>query len=124
MTLQELYASIGGDYEAVKRVLSTDNLISRFITRLLSDTSCDRLMQAAAEHDGKNMFEAAHSMKGVCANLGLLQLSSMASAIAEEFRPGKSRTMSDEALSDILQNLREQYLSAMKMIRQYASEQG
>ena len=123
MTLQELYSVIGGDYDAAKRILPMDKLISKFIVRLLSEDSCDRLIKAAAENDSKGMFEAAHSMKGVCANLGLLSLSSMASEVAEEFRPGKSRTMSDEALSAHLESLKEKHAAAMAAIRQFADEQ-
>ena len=82
MTLQELYGRIGGSYEAARRILPMDTLISKFIIRLLSDGSCGRLMEAYAHDDARGIFEAAHSMKGVYANLGLLELSSMSSARA------------------------------------------
>jgi len=124
MTLQELYASINGSYDAVKQVLSMDSLISKFIIRLSSDDSCERLMKAASANDAKGMFEAAHSMKGVCANLGLLDLSSMAGDVAEEFRPGKARKMSDEALAIHLGVIKEKYKATMEAIQKFASEQG
>ena len=124
MTVQELYACINGSYDAVKRILPRDELISRFIIRLLSEGSFSRLMQAASAKDAEGMFEAAHSMKGVCANLGLLELSSMASVVAEEFRPGKARKMSEEELASHLGILKEKYEADMEAIRRFASGQG
>ncbi len=124
MTLQELYSAINGSYEAAKRILPMDALIGKFIIRFLSEDSCDRLMKAASENDEKGMFEAAHSMKGVCANLGLLELSSLASDVAEEFRPGKTRKMSDEELSSRLAALKEKHEATVAAIREFASGQG
>ena len=124
MTVQELYACINGSYDAVKRILPRDEIIGRFIIRLLSDDSCTRLMQAASAKDAQGMFEAAHSMKGVCANLGLPELSSMASVVAEEFRPGKTRKMSEEELASHLGILKDKYEADMAAIRRFASGQG
>ena len=62
MTVQELYAGIGGNYESAKRILMNDKLISRFIVKLLDDTSCARMLSAEAEMDEKGLFEGAHAM--------------------------------------------------------------
>ena len=123
MTLQELYDRRGGSYEAARRILPMDTLISKFIIRLLSDESCGRLMEAYARNDARGIFEAAHSMKGVYANLGLLELSSMSSAIAEEVRPGKERKMTDGELSGHIAALDEKYRAAVAAIRQFEAEQ-
>ena len=37
MTLQELYASVGGNYESALRILQMDKLITKFIARLPQD---------------------------------------------------------------------------------------
>ncbi len=124
MTIQELYARIDGNYEAVRRILPMDALIGKFIIRLLSDDSCDRLMKAYSENDFGGMFEAAHSMKGVYANLGLLDLSAMASAVAEEFRPGKERKMTESELSELMGSLKEKFDSSMASIREFEAGQG
>ena len=123
MTVQELYNSIGGNYESAKKILMTDSLISRFIVKLLDDKSCERLLAAEEEMDPKTLFEGAHAMKGVYANLGLNTLSQAASEIAEEFRPGNPRLLSDEAVHARLAELRKQYEHAITDIRRFAEEQ-
>lgn len=123
MTVQELYESIGGSYDSAKRILQMDKLIGKFVTKFLDDGSCQHLLDAAAAGDEKGMFEGAHAMKGVCANLGLDDLSAAASAIAEEFRPGSARTMDQAQLDQSLADLKEKYDQTIEGIRRFAAEQ-
>ena len=62
-------------------------------------------------------------MKGVCANLGLDNLSRQASDIAEQFRPGSTRTMSDAELSERIAAIRSDYERSVESIRRFAGEQ-
>lgn len=123
MTVQELYESIGGSYNSAKQILQMDKLIGKFVLKFLDDSSCQNLLSAAAAGDEKGMFEGAHAMKGVCANLGLNDLSSAASAIAEEFRPGSTRTMDQAQLDQSLAALKEKYDQTIDGIRKFAAEQ-
>jgi len=123
MTVQELYANIGGSYENARRILPMDKMIAKFIVRFLDDKSFEKLMTAHESGDGAGMFEGAHALKGVCGNLGLTSLSEAASAVAEEFRPGKARTMDDAALSAHLAALKETYEKTVEGIRAFAAEQ-
>ncbi len=120
MTIPELYAVIDGNYESAKRVLPMDKLIQKFIVKLLDDKSFDRLK--SANGDPKELFEATHAMKGICANLGLDNLSAMASEISEEFRPGKSRTMSDDEVNAKIAALSEKYTFTLDEIRKFAAQ--
>ncbi len=120
MTLQELYESVGGSYESALRILQMDKLISKFIVRLPQDKSFAKLMDAWQARRGDGMFEAAHALKGVSANLGLNSLSELASAVAEEFRPGKSRTMTDEQLDSHMEKVRAKYEQTVAAIQQFA----
>jgi HPt (histidine-containing phosphotransfer) domain-containing protein len=123
MTVQELYESIGGNYNSAKQILQMDKLITKFVVKFLDDQSCEKLMSAAAAGDEKGMFEGAHAMKGVCANLGLNDLSAAASVIAEEFRPGAARTMDQAALDKCLADLKDKYDQTVDGIRRFAAEQ-
>lgn len=123
MTVQELYENIGGSYESAKRTLQMDKLISRFIVKLLDDKSFDRLMAAGKSHDPTALFEGAHAMKGVCANLGLDSLSESASELAEEFRAGNARKMDDAEVDRRLADIRERYEKTVEQIRIFAAEQ-
>lgn len=124
MTVPELYENIGGSYNSAKRILQMDTLIGKFILKFLNDKSCERLVAAHAAGDAEGMFEGAHALKGVCANLGLDALSAQAGEIAEEFRPGKERTMDDTALAAAIAGIRERYDRTVAGIRAYEAEQG
>ena len=123
MTVQELYESIGGSYDSAKRILPMDQLIGKFVVKFLDDKSFEKLESAAAADDGEGIFEGAHAMKGVCANLGLDSLSQAASELAEEFRPGRDRTMDDAAVREKIAELKVQYERTMEGIRQFSAGQ-
>lgn len=122
MTLQELYSLIGGDYDQAVRVLRMDKLIDKHIRKLQTNGVVDSLLDAAKRMDPSELFDAAHAMKGVCANLGLVSLSEMASQITEEFRPGRPRNLSDAQVSEIVGKIEETYNKTLDGIQKY--EQG
>ena len=66
------------------------------------------------------IFETAHAVKGVCGNLGLTNLSALASEITEEFRPGSSRKLSDDEVREKLDAFAAAYRKAQDGIAQYA----
>ena len=123
MTVQELYGKIGGNYESAKRVMQLDKLIVKFIVKYLDDASCAQLCAAWDKRDGAGVFEGAHAMKGVCANLGLDALSKDASELAEEFRPGNERILSDGEVTAKVAALRGKNEQALQAIRAFAAEQ-
>ncbi len=124
MTLQELYQSIDGDYEQAARVLRMDKLIDKHIRKLTSNGVVDHLIDAGRTMDPVQLFETAHAVKGVCANLGLTRLSALASEIAEEYRPGNPRTCSDEEVKEKLQDVEELYRKTTEGIARYEQENG
>jgi len=72
--------------------------------------------------DQVRLFEAAHAAKGNCGNLGLTKLSAAASEIAEEFRPGNPRKMTDEEVAGRLKEISELYAAAADAIGRYEAE--
>lgn len=123
MTVQELYENIGASYDSAKRIMMMDKLITKFILKFLDDGSYAKLSAAFDAGDATAMFEGAHALKGVSANLGLDDLSAAASAVAEEFRPGNARTMDDAALAAKMDEIRALYERSIEGIRQFAAEQ-
>lgn len=119
MTLQELYALIGGDYDRAIRVLRVEKLVDKHIRKLPKNGVVDGLLAAGHEMDSQQMFESAHAMKGVCANLGLVGLADAASAIAEEYRPENPRTLTDAEVTAKLQEIADVYAKTVEGIRQY-----
>ena len=100
MTLQELYASFGENCDQALRVLRMEKLVDKHIRKLPTNGVIDALLAAGETMDPVRLFEAAHAAKGNCANLGLTKLSAAASEIAEEYRPGNPRTMTDEEVKE------------------------
>ncbi|MBE6473384.1 MAG: Hpt domain-containing protein [Coriobacteriaceae bacterium] len=122
MTLQELYESIGGDYEQALRVLRVEKLIDKHIRKLTGNGVVDNLLAAGETMDPTQLFETAHATKGVCANLGLTRIAGLASEIAEEFRPGTPRTMSDDEVKDKLRAIDGLYETTKEGIGRYVAE--
>ena len=122
MTLAELYAAIGGDYDQALRVLRMDRLLDKHIRRLTKNGVIDQLLAAGKTMDATQLFESAHAAKGVCGNLGLINLASAASEIAEEFRPGNERKLSDDEVKQRLDRIAEMYQVTVDGIEQYEAQ--
>ncbi len=120
MTLNELYQAIGGDYEQALKVLRIEKLIDKHIQKLPNNTIFGALVAAGETMDAVALFENAHAIKGVCSNLGLVNIAAVASEIAEEFRPGSSRTLTDEQVAEKVQSLDGMFQTAVKEIQAYA----
>ena len=119
MTIQELYTLIGGNYEQAQRVLKMDKMIDKYIRRLKSSGVGEQLAAAGETLDPKGLFESAHAMKGVCANLGLVKLAALADEITEEFRPENSRKLSDAEVKAKLNEINELFGKTLEGIEQY-----
>ena len=119
MTLKELYANIGGNYDQAVKVMRSEKLIDRYV-RKLKDSGVDKsLAQAKEAMDGQMIFESAHGLKGLAGNLGLINLADAANEITEEFRPGNPRNMSDEEVQAKIDDILTMYNTAVEGIRQY-----
>lgn len=119
MTLKELYEKIGGSYERATGVLRIEKLIDKHIRKFPNGGVVDALLKAGESMDPTALFESAHAMKGVCANLGLIGLAEAASDIAEEYRPGNARKLTDEGVKEKLRNIGELYGTTCDGIREY-----
>ncbi len=121
MTLQELYGSIDGDYSQAMRVLRIDRLLDKHIRKFVANGVVDSLLQAGKTMDPRQLFDAAHATKGVCGNLGLVKLADLSSRIAEEFREGNPRTMSDAEVQETLSQIDALYTKTKDGIQAYVS---
>lgn len=91
MTLQEFYASIGGDYEGVLgRMMRKESMVQKFVLKFLKDDSFNTLLHALEAADYDEAFRAAHTIKGVGQNLGFTALFESAGELSEALRGGKA----------------------------------
>lgn len=74
MNVKKCYEIMNGDYEDVKGRFLTDARIRRFALLFLNDGSMDDLRAAMRDKDCEKGFQAAHTLKGICLNLGFTGL--------------------------------------------------
>ncbi|MDY5496741.1 MAG: Hpt domain-containing protein [Anaerobutyricum sp.] len=87
MTIEECYEKIGGNYEEVLGRMMRPALVRKFIMKFPADDSFAELCEQMKAGNRKEAFRAAHTLKGVCQNLGLGRLSFAAEKITEILRP-------------------------------------
>jgi HPt (histidine-containing phosphotransfer) domain-containing protein len=122
MTLQGLYSNIGEDYEQALRVLRVEKLVDKHIRKLTKNGVIEALLAAGEGMDPAQLFETAHAAKGNCGNLGLTKLYEATSEIAEEYRPGNPRKMTDEEVKGKLQEIAALYKQTADAINRYEAE--
>lgn len=86
MTVKEFYAAIGGDYEGVVGRLYSEQIVKKFLLKFLDDKSFETLTNSLKAKDFKEAFRAAHTIKGVCQNLGFTEFLVSSSAMTEALR--------------------------------------
>ena len=119
MTIQQLYEKIGGNYEQAVRVMKKDKLIDKYVRKLKDSDAGEQLAQAGEAMDAAKLFDSAHALKGVCANLGLDALANAADEITEEFRSGNPRKLSDAEVREKVEALLTRLRNTVKGIEEY-----
>lgn len=104
-TLREAYQGVGADYEDVLgRLMGSEDMVARFAARFADDPSYAQLSEALDAGDAEAAFRAAHTLKGVAQNLGLVNLYEPASILTEALRGG-----SLEGADELAVPVRQQY---------------
>ena len=117
MTLQECYAAMEGDYQDALGRLRSDGLVQKFVLKFLADGSYDLLTQSMEEENYAEAFRAAHTIKGVCQNLGLTKLLNSSSELAEALRNG----FTPEAIP-LTERVKADYRQTMAAIQAFQKE--
>ena len=86
MTVQECYESMGSDYEGVLGRMGSEGMVKRFALKFLDDPSYANLVKAVEEQNAEEAFRAAHTLKGICLNLGLDRLYKVSAELTEKLR--------------------------------------
>lgn len=117
MTIQECYQKLGGDFAAVEARLPSVSLVVRFITKFLNDSSFSELCRAMQEGQREEAFRAAHTLKGVCANLGFDRLGASAGQLTELLRPESDGVPA--GAGPVLDEVKRDYELTVSAIRAY-----
>ena len=90
MTIKECYEVIGSNYQEVSERIGSDKIFDKFVNKFPSDKSFEELKEGLQEKDGKKAFRAAHTLKGICLNLGFDKLYEVSSELTEKLRGGET----------------------------------
>ena len=122
MTIQECYQKLGGDYAQVEKRLPGIHLIRKFIAKFLDDGSYPELCRAMEQGQTEEVFRAAHTLKGVSANLGFDRLTTSSGELTELLR-GRTDGIPTEAVP-LLDMVRQDYELTADAIRAYLNSDG
>ena len=88
MNVEQCYKELDSDYQGVlNRFGQSEAMVKKFALRFLQDPSFDELKQGLENNDAEVAFRAAHTLKGVCLNLGFDRLYEVSAALTETLRP-------------------------------------
>ena len=113
MTLKECYDALGGNYEDTVRRLYNEKLVEKFLFKFEEDPSFENLKKALEEENLEAAFRAAHTLKGVCQNLGLDRLYKSSYDVTEALRNGKN-----DVTSEMMEKLESDYDITVSSIRE------
>lgn len=87
-------------------------MVQRFAIKFLNDKSYETLEAALKEKDVDSAFRAAHTLKGVCVNLGFDKLYEVSSALTEKLRAKEL-----DGTDVMFEKVKEQYDITVNAIR-------
>ncbi|MBD5556685.1 MAG: Hpt domain-containing protein [Roseburia sp.] len=108
----------GADVDTtIKRFLGNEAMYMKFIMKFLDDKNMAHINEGIQNHDYKAVFEGAHSLKGVAANLGLNPVCDLASQLTELLR-GKTETdeVDGAQVAALRERLEETYLGFQNIL--------
>lgn len=113
MTITEFYERIEGDYKAVLSRLGTERLVAHIALMFLKDDSYSKLVDGFEKKDAEEAFRAAHTLKGVCINLGFDRLYKDAYDLTEALR---KRTF--DGSYELFEKVKENYQALVMLLSQ------
>ena len=117
MTVKECYAAMGGNYDDVMSRLRTDERVTKFLRKIVDDTTYSLLETSLSSGNAEEAFRAAHTIKGMCMNLSVTKLLESANKLTEALR-GKSAI--DAGIMELFEAVKADYALTVECIRQLA----
>ena len=102
--------------EGIKRVMNNGKLYARLLTKFKTDTKLDDLVSSAEEQDWEKAQNAAHTIKGIAANLSLTELYNQSLDVESQI---KGKSLNPESLETLKACFAETLVAVEKVIAQY-----
>ncbi|MCL2373754.1 MAG: Hpt domain-containing protein [Treponema sp.] len=84
--------------EGRKRLMDNDKLYAKILAKFRDDTSLNSLVASAAAQDWEKALAAAHAVKGVAANLSLIELARQSLDVETQI---KERALRPDSLDNL-----------------------
>lgn len=113
--MKEKLATIGVEYdEVLKRFMGKEDFYLRMLKKFLDDKNYGELKQAVEQKNWEEAFTHAHTVKGLCGNLGLGGMLDYIGPLTEEVR---SEPYDEESIVNYMQKVSEAYEKTVEVIR-------
>lgn len=100
---REIFEAYGADYEStMTRFVNNQAMYLRLLAMFFKDENLKLLGEALEASDYKKAFEAAHTLKGVTANMGLTPFFDKVCDIVEPLRAGDEQMNYMEKYQELL----------------------
>ena len=121
MTIEECYKRIGGDYKQISNALGSENIVKKFLLKLIDEETHLALDKALENNDYKEAFRAAHTIKGICLNLSLTRLFIYVNPLTEALRNQDS--LNYNLISKLHKEFNKEYKMIIDTIREFRDNQ-
>jgi len=105
------------EVEGKKRLMNNDKLYAKIMTKFKTDTNLDKLVTFVDTQDWENAQSAAHTIKGIAANLSLTELFNQALDVETQI---KGKALNLDSMENLKLCFAETMLEVEKVIAKYA----
>ena len=103
--------------EGKKRVMNNTKLYVRLLTKFKTDTNLNDLVAFSTDQDWEKAQAAAHTIKGIAANLSLTELYNQSLSVETQI---KGKSLGLEAIENLKTCFTETLIAVEKVIAKYA----
>ena len=113
--MREELIAIGVDYdEVLKRFMGKEDFYLRMLKKFLDDKNYEGLKQAVEQKNWPEAFTHAHTVKGLCGNLGLNNILDYVGPLTEEVR---SEPYNEENIVNYMNGASKAYEKTIEVIQ-------
>lgn len=112
----------GADVDTtLKRFMGNEAMYMKFLMKFSDDRNYDSIMENMKKQDYEAVFNGAHTLKGVSANLGLNPVFTASSHITEMLRGYHGQSIDMDKLNEYTIQLQEAYGCFRRILMNYKS---
>lgn len=119
MNLKECYQAFGGDYEDTMKRMGMERLLQKFMLKFLDDKSFEELCSSMEQKKYEEAFRAAHTLKGLCLNLGFKTLAESSSSLTEALRSQQFEESDMVEIMKMLEQVKRDYEMTVSVITEF-----